>query len=71
MSAATPLLDTDPAGIPVGHRGTRVDVAECDAWAVPGGVALIAALLILIADAAWFVWGQAAATTFPAPRSPQ
>jgi hypothetical protein len=56
MSTDTSPLDTQAAGVPVGHEGTRVNVTERDAWAVPGGLALIGGLIVLLADIGWFIW---------------
>jgi regulator of protease activity HflC (stomatin/prohibitin superfamily) len=39
-------LSPEPAGIPVGHAGVRVDVEERTAWSVPGGLALLLLLLV-------------------------
>lgn len=44
----------EPAGVPVGHDGVRVEVAERNAWAVPGGPAVIG-FLVLIAAAVWLI----------------
>lgn len=37
----------EPAGVPVGHGGVRVDVAERAAWSVNGAVALLVAVALL------------------------
>jgi regulator of protease activity HflC (stomatin/prohibitin superfamily) len=42
----------DPAGVPVGHDGARVEVAERRAWSVPGGPAVIG-FVVLIGIAVW------------------
>ncbi|MGC3993803.1 MAG: SPFH domain-containing protein [Propionicimonas sp.] len=44
----------DPAGVPVGHDGARVEVSERAAWSVPGGAALVG-LLVVFALAVWLV----------------
>ncbi len=44
----------EPAGVPVGHDGVRVEVAERNAWSVPGGPAVIG-FLVLIAAAVWLI----------------
>ncbi|MFT3969179.1 MAG: SPFH domain-containing protein [Micropruina sp.] len=40
--------DVEPAGVPVGHAGARVDVAERRAWSVSGliGLAVVVALVL-------------------------
>lgn len=51
MSDTTPPQATTggtPAGRPVGHDGTRVDVEERVAWSVGAGGALLAVLLIIV-----------------------
>ena len=48
---STPVLqreDTAPAGRPVGHDGTRVDIAEHPAWQGNGFVALATALVLAL-----------------------
>lgn len=37
----------EPAGIPVGHDGVRVDVAERPAWSINGAVALLVGIALL------------------------
>mgnify|MGYP003608386212 FL=1 len=37
----------EPAGIPVGHDGVRVEVSERSAWSVNGAVALLLAIVLL------------------------
>jgi regulator of protease activity HflC (stomatin/prohibitin superfamily) len=44
-----------PAGRPVGHEGTRVDIAERPAWTLNGGPALLLALATLTGSIALFV----------------
>ncbi len=45
----TPPADApDPAGVPVGHQGARVEVTERPAFAMSGFIALLVALLALI-----------------------
>ena len=44
----------EPAGVPVGHDGVRVEVAERRAWSVPGGPAVIG-FLALAGLATWLV----------------
>ena len=44
----------EPAGVPVGHDGARVEVSERSAWSVPGGPAVIG-FLVLLGLAIWLV----------------
>ncbi|PKQ23619.1 MAG: band 7 protein [Actinobacteria bacterium HGW-Actinobacteria-5] len=44
----------EPAGVPVGHDGARVEVSERSAWSVPGGPAVIG-FLVLVGVAIWLV----------------
>ncbi len=44
----------EPAGVPVGHDGARVEVSERSAWSVPGGPAVIG-FLVLLGVAIWLV----------------
>lgn len=44
----------EPAGVPVGHDGARVEVSERSAWSVPGGPAVIG-FLVLLGLAVWLV----------------
>ena len=39
----------DPAGVPVGHAGTRVEISERRAWSVPGVIAVLGILALLVA----------------------
>ncbi|MEU2200665.1 SPFH domain-containing protein [Isoptericola sp. NPDC019482] len=51
MSDSTPPQATTggtPAGRPVGHDGTRVDVEERAAWSLGAGGALVAVLLVIV-----------------------
>ncbi len=43
-----PAPDVEPAGVPVGHAGARVDVAERRAWSITGliGLAVVVALVL-------------------------
>lgn len=40
--------DVEPAGVPVGHAGARVDVAERRAWSVNGLIGLAVVLLLIL-----------------------
>lgn len=44
----------EPAGVPVGHGGVRVEITERQAWSIPGGAAVIG-LAVLLAAAIWLV----------------
>lgn len=44
----------EPAGRPVGHQGTRVEVEERDAWSTSGWLAIVLGLALL-AVAAWLI----------------
>ncbi len=44
----------EPAGVPVGHAGARVDIAEQRAWSVPGAAAVIG-FVVLLAAAIWLI----------------
>ena len=37
-----------PAGRPVGHSGTRVDISERPAWTMNGGVAFLVGLIAAV-----------------------
>lgn len=50
-----------PAGTPVGHEGTRVDVTERRAWSVDGFAGLITSLLLLGVATWLFIAGAIAA----------
>lgn len=65
---ATPLPDGTadsvggtPAGRPVGHDGTRVDVVEYPAWTIGGGLALLLCLALFLGGAILAVSGGLAA----------
>ncbi len=45
-------LGGEPAGVPVGHAGARVDISERRAWSIPGAVAVLGSLALL-AGATW------------------
>lgn len=60
MSTNTPQLHEDartdaPATRPVGHDGTRVQVAERTAWTIGGGLALLLALAVIAVGVWCFV----------------
>ena len=44
----------EPAGVPVGHAGTRVEISERRAWSIPGAIAVLGILAILAA-AIWLI----------------
>lgn len=44
----------EPAGVPVGHAGARVDIAERRAWSIPGAAALLG-LLVLLTASIWLI----------------
>lgn len=44
----------EPAGVPVGHAGVRVEVSERPAWSMPGAAATVG-LVGLLAVAVWLV----------------
>ena len=50
----------EPAGVPVGHDGARVEVTERRAWSAPGGPAVVG-FIVLIGLAVWLVVQAAAA----------
>jgi len=56
-TAEPDTIPTTPAGRPVGHDGTRVDVDEKKAWSVGGAPALIILLALLAAAVYLFVTG--------------
>ena len=47
----------EPAGVPVGHDGARVDVTERAAWSANGAVALLVVIGLLI-SVPIVVWGS-------------
>jgi len=46
----------EPAGVPVGHSGVRVDISERTAWSMNGAVGLVLTVALL-AGAAWMFTG--------------
>ncbi|MGV8909816.1 MAG: SPFH domain-containing protein [Propionicimonas sp.] len=53
-------LAGEPAGVPVGHAGARVDIDERRAWSVTGGVGVIAFIALVVASIWLMVLGAAA-----------
>jgi regulator of protease activity HflC (stomatin/prohibitin superfamily) len=45
----------EPAGVPVGHEGTRVEIEERAAWSANGFIPLVLAILLFIAAARSFI----------------
>lgn len=46
----------EPAGVPVGHGGARVEIAEHRAWSTNGWAAVALAVVLVLAAVASFVW---------------
>ena len=53
-------LAGEPAGVPVGHAGARVDIAERRAWSVSGAVGVLVFLAMIVAAIWLMVLGAAA-----------
>ncbi|HOC14404.1 MAG TPA: SPFH domain-containing protein [Propionicimonas sp.] len=47
-------LGGEPAGVPVGHAGTRVEISERRAWSIPGAIAVLG-ILVILAAAIWLI----------------
>ena len=47
-------LGGEPAGVPVGHAGTRVAISERRAWSIPGAIA-VRGILVFLAGAIWLI----------------
>ena len=63
ITTAQGPVDGEPAGVPVGHAGVRVDVDERPAWSLGAGPAFVVVLLVLAGLVVPFVlWVRADAT---------
>ena len=47
-------LGGEPAGVPVGHAGTRVEISERRAWSIPG-LAAVAGIVVVLGLGIWLV----------------
>ena len=45
----------EPAGRPVGHEGTRVEIDESPAWTINGGLALLLVVALIVGGVALII----------------